>query len=720
MAWRSHSRRPSAYLFNNHFAFDSYSIAWDASQVVLLVADLLTLAVPFVFAGLLIGGLLTAAAGDAGRIYAANLLGSAAGAIFALVVMSSLSSAQTVLLCAALGGLAGLVLAIERGRVARIACAAGAGVAIVLLVVFPPAFEVQTSPYKTLSQFRLNPEAEIVRTDENAYSRLDVVESATIHSAPGLSLGYLGDLPPQSGLIIDAGHLLPVAQAEATEVGLLEHLPSAVAYRIRPDADVLILGSGGGLEALTALGNTTGQVTVIEPNELVYEALTTDLGAWAGLAAEPRVTLIHEDIRAAARRLDETYDVVVLTLAAGYHPISSGAFTLNEDYTLTVEAFDSYFERLQPDGLFVVHRWLQEPPSETVRTLATILGALEAGDPADQIVAFRSFQHGTFMVKPSGYSQGELDALLGEIDGLRYDLTLAPRMPDEMVNRYARLPVPVYRDTYVALVDAPDRGAFFASQPFDVTPPSDSRPFFFHFFRPEQTSDVLEGLGRRWQPFGGSGYFVLVALLAFAVAAALVFVLLPVLLRRRFRGALRQLGSVRSARILGYFSLLGLAFLLVEISLIQQYILVLGQPTLGIATVIGALLLFSGLGSSLSGRFDWGRVMIVLVVLLAVYPVAVDALTPLLLPLPLPLRILATALLIAPLGFLMGMPFPRGVAALREHSDVVPWAWAANGSASVISAVLAALLALSFGFTAVLAIGAGLYLGAAVIRWSPE
>jgi hypothetical protein len=97
----------------------------------------------------------------------------------------------------------------------------------------------------------------------------------------------------------------------------------------------------------------------------------------------------------------------------------------------------------------------------------------------------------------------------------------------------------------------------------------------------------------------------------------------------------------------------------------------------------------------------------------------VDGLTPLLLPLPTPARILVTALLIAPVGFLMGMPFPRGIAALRDSSDVVPWAWAANGSASVISAVLAAMLALSFGFTVVLVIGAGLYLAATLIRWSP-
>lgn len=715
-----------AYLLVNHQPFDSYSIAWDPSQVVLLVTNLLALATPFLFAGLLIGSLLSASARDAGRIYGANLMGSAAGAILAPVVLSWLAAPQAVIVCALLGSLAALAVAMPSVRSAplvHITGLIGITASLLLLVAFPAQLEVRTSPYKALSQFRLNPDAEIVRTAENAYSRLDVIRSPTIHSAQGLSLAYLGDLPPQVGLVVDGGAVLPVSRADGTDPELLRSLPSAVAYAIRPAADVLILGSGGGMEVLAALGNTSGHVTVIEPNALVHDALVDDLRAWAGLAEHPRVTLIGDDIRTAVERLDETYDVVVLTLSEGYLPISSGAFTLNEDYRWTVEALASYFDRLDEDGLFVTHRWLQVPPSESLRALGTIVAALGEGDPREQIVAFRSFQHATFIVRPSGHQDAEVDGLLSTIADLRYDLTLAPRMPEDMVNRYARLPTDVYRDTYAELIDAPDRSVVQAAYPFDITPATDDRPFFFHYFRWEQTPGVVENLGSRWQPFGGSGYLVLLALLAFASVAAVAFVLLPVLSRRRFRQALAEVGPARATRVVGYFTLLGLAFLLVEVSLIQQYILLLGQPTLAIATVIGALLLSSGLGSvlslRLSRRVPWGPGMIALVALLVVHPLLVDVLTPVLLPLPVVLRVLATALLIAPVGFLMGMPFPRGVAALRDAADLVPWAWAANGSASVISAVLAALLALSFGFSVVLLVGGALYLLAAVSRWSP-
>lgn len=706
-----------AYLFVNHLPFDSYAIAWDRTQVYLLVGNLLGLAVPFTFAGALIGLLLSAGALEAGRIYGANLVGSAAGAGLAPLLIAGLGSERVVLLCAGLGAASALILAGWRASRAVVLALGGLAAAVALLVAYPPGFEAQPSPYKRLSQLRLDPDTAILATHQNAYARLDIVQSPTIHSAPGLSLTYLGELPPQVGLLIDGDALLLVVDARRAPERLARALPAAVAYNMRPQPpeSVLVLGSGGNLDPWTALMHGAGQVTVVEPNRLVYDALRGELHALAGLADNPRVTLVHEEIRTYAQQSGRRFDLVHLALTDNYRPITSGAFTLTENYTLTVEAFRAYLGLAGEEGVLVVTRWLQTPPSESLRTLGLILEALGGRDPLQHIVAFRSFQTATFIVKPRPFTLQEVDALLAGIERLRYDLVLAPRMPEEMINRYARLESPVYHELFLALATTPDRAAFYADYEFDVTPPTDNRPFFNHFFRWRQTPEVLQNLGRRWQPFGGSGYFVLIALLGFAVLAALAFVLLPIGARARFRLALAAAGRGRSARALGYFTALGLAFLLVEVSLIQRYILALGQPTLAVATVIGALLLASGLGSAASRRFPlrWRAGLVALALLLAVYPPLTERLTPLLLPLPVALRVLAVAALIAPVGFLMGMPFPRGVARLAETPDLVPWAWAANGSASVISAVLAVTLALSWGFTAVLLVGGGLYLLAA-------
>jgi len=703
-----------AYLFINHLPFDSYSIAWDRTQVYLLIGNLLALAVPFVFAGALIGSLLSSQTEQAGRVYGANLLGSAAGAVIAPALIAWFGSAQVVLLGAALGVAVSLLLADRRRRVI-IPSLAALVIGFGLIVALPSLFEIQPSPYKRLSQFRLNPDATITVTRQNAYSRLDIVESSTIHAAQGLSLSYLDALPPQAGLLIEGDLLLPVLHASEAPETLAHALPSAVAYEIRPSGSVLILGSGGGMDAWAALANGAEHVTVIEPNDLVYEALTRDLRDWAGLADDPRVTLEYEEIRTFAQQADARYDIVQLALVDNYRPISSGAFTLTENYTLTTEAFKAYLERCGDNGLLVVNRWLQSPPSEDLRTLGLIIEALEGRDPLQHVVAFRSFQTATFIVKPTPFTPAETNALLNAIDRLRYDLTLAPDMPPEMINQYARLETPVYHDTYLALATAPDRAAFYNTYAFEVTPPTDDRPFFFHFFRWEQTPSVIENLGRRWQPFGGSGYFVLLALLAFALAAALVFIVLPIVLRRSFRDALRQVGAKRSLRTLGFFTAIGLAFLLVEIALIQRYILVLGRPTLALALVVGALLFASGLGSMASQRLYRRGTIAALALLIALYPFLANQFVPSLLSLPLVARALLVALLIAPVGFLMGIPFAGAVRALSDNRDLVPWAWAVNGSASVVSAILASMLALSSGFTTVLIVGGGLYLLAALV-----
>jgi spermidine synthase len=701
----------AGYLLVIRFPFDSYRIAWDGREVWLLAANLLALAAPFALAGLLIGGMLRRSPAQAGQIYGANLIGSAFGAFGAPLAIVTLGAEHAIPVAAALSAAAAVPLAGGRRSVA-IAGGFLAAVLVALPLATPGTVEPQPSPYKRLSQLRLDPDSRVLATRQDAAARLDIVVSSTIHSAPGVSLSYLGDLPPQVGLVLDGDALLPVPQADAFAADLGHSVPSAPAHGIRPGADTLLLGSGGGFPALAALASGATSVSVVEPNRLVLDALSGELREWAGLADEPRVTLIHDDLRAfAAAAGDAAYDIVELSLTDAYRPVSSGAYSLTETYSLTTDAIAAYLDLLRDDGVLVVTRWLQTPPSEELRTLGMIADALGDGSSplTDHVFAFRTFQTATFLVKRTPFTAAETDSLLAELARLRYDLVLAQRMPEEMVNRFAVTEQPLFHEQAVELATTSDRDAFYASSQFDITPPTDDRPFFFHFFRWQQTPDVLENLGRRWQPFGGSGYFVLLALLAFAVAAALAFVLAPIVLARRFRSALGELGARRAVPILVYFSTLGLAFLLVEIALVQRAILVLGQPALALATVIGCVLLASGLGSIASSRLPWRASLVAAATFAAVAAVSGGALANALLAQPLPVRLIGVMALIGPLAFFMGVPFARGIAALSAPAAMVPWAWAANGSASVIAGVLAVLLSLSLGFGAVLWVGGGLY-----------
>jgi hypothetical protein len=250
-----------------------------------------------------------------------------------------------------------------------------------------------------------------------------------------------------------------------------------------------------------------------------------------------------------------------------------------------------------------------------------------------------------------------------------------------------------------------------------VRPPDDDRPFFFHFFKWEQTGTVLALLGKTWEPFGGSGYLILLALLVLVVALSVALVLVPiVVIRRRQRRGLAEPGGWGRPAV--YFAGLGLGFLLVEVALVQRSIVFLDHPAQAFAVVLFGLLSSSGIGSVLSARLPWRPVLAALAVAIAVYPWLLSGAFSAFLGQALPVRVLVTLALLAPLGLLMGVPFPRGLRALGEtRPSWIPLAWGVNGFASVASSVLAAIIALSWGFTAVFAGAALAYLVALAAVW---
>jgi hypothetical protein len=291
-------------------------------------------------------------------------------------------------------------------------------------------------------------------------------------------------------------------------------------------------------------------------------------------------------------------------------------------------------------------------------------------------------------------------------------------MRAEDANRYNRLQEPYVYQAAVALL-GDDAGEFTARYKFDIEPATDDRPYFFHFFRWRTLPEVLE-----LRTAGGAGliewgYLVLVATLLQAAALGLVLILVPLALAKHAwpAGAGRNFGV--------YFLLLGLAFLFVEMAFIQKFILFLSNPLYSVAVVLSGFLLFAGLGSASSERLARRlprpgvspvTVAVAAIAVLALaYVFVLPAIFARFIGLPDAARIVLSLLLIAPLAFFMGMPFPLGLARLSEQAPgFLPWAWGINGFASVVSAVLATLLAIEFGFNAVILLALVLY---AVAAW---
>jgi spermidine synthase len=484
---------------------------------------------------------------------------------------------------------------------------------LAITAIWTPAFlEIRLSPYKSLSYALLLPDAELVSQEWNGFSRVDVVRSESIRSLPGRGFRCPDLPPPQIGLTVDGDDLNPISQISPgfTEATFTDCLLLGLPYRLRPNARALILEPGGGFDVLVALAEGAQSITAVEPNPLIIEAVQAQ-GAWAGdLYDDPRVDVVSEEGRSFAQRAHSQYDIVTLSLTAPHRAVTSGAYSLAEDYRYTVEAFADYMARLEDGGLLVVTRWLQVPPSESIRAFALTVEAIEqAGDdPRTSIVALRSYQQMLILARKGPFTEEEMDAVRTFAAPRAFDLVYLPYIRPDEANQHNIMQEPVYYRACVELLESDDRSAWYRDYPFDVRPPTDNHPFFGHYFTWGQAPEVLAMAGHTWQPFGGAGYFVLLALLGLSVLAAGALIVLPLTVRRRkLTGQRKSLGAT-----LTYFALLGLGYLCVEIPLLQRFILFLGNPAYAMATVLFALLMFSGLGSLLSRRVPLRRVLILL------------------------------------------------------------------------------------------------------------
>ena len=704
----------------NVLPFDAYTLLWEPSQLAYLALYYLALAVPFFFAGSIVGVCLARHPSRAGVLYGANLVGAGIGCLLSVVFPLIVGAAGSVVVAGVIALAGAAAMAGRELRRPAWLVPGILGVAAVAAAVVLGVTELRLSPYKAVSQVLRHEGASKAFHRWNAFSLVEVIESGSIHAAPGLSFAYQGRLPRQTALAVDGDNLSPMSAVPPERADFTEYLPTSLVYRLADRPSALLIEPGGGLDLLTALRNGTESVTAVVSNPLVVEAVGERFADHAaGVLGRPGVTVVDEGARSYLRRTGERFDVIQVSLADSFRPVLAGAYGVSENYLYTVEAFESYYSRLAPGGYLSVTRWAQTPPSEGVRVVSVAVEALErlGVEPADHMAVIRSLQTVTLIVKRGPLDDADIEEVRGFADGLQYDLVYHPGIAASDLNRFSVHPAPIYHDTVAAILDADGREAMYAGYSHDISPVRDDRPFYFHLFRWSQTPEILGSLGRTFQPFGGAGFLIVLGSLVVAVAAAGVFILLPLLFRRDVSsGGGSPAGAVGRLWPFVYFAGLGLGFLWVEIPLLQRFILYLDQPTYAFATVLFGVLVWSGVGSLASDRLSVSMAAAVSAVaaLSVLYAFGLPLLFDATLGLPLAGRLALSVALLAPLGMAMGVPFPRAIRMLGDQAPaLVPWAWAVNGSASVVSAILATVLALSFGFTWVILGGAAAYMAAA-------
>jgi hypothetical protein len=692
------------------------------------------LLIPYFFGGLAITICLSATR-DVHGLYFVNLMGSAVGAWVFLAVITPLGGERLLILCALTGPLAALSFRPPtRGLAASLPSLGALAACGLLFAKAPEWMPIEVASNKAQADVLRRIEgAELIDQRWTPLCRLDLVRMPDKEGAAGAINIY------QDGDAITVMHSDEswdvVPGFSLNTLAYLPHYLRFVDEGVRPEA--LAIGIGGGIDLRYALGMQVKSVLGIEINAETVRLVGEDYADFngdiyhrtlpEGGPVEQRVEVEVGEGRSTMRRLDRQFDVIQLSGTDTYTAGNSGAYVLSESYLYTSEAIGEYFDHLKPGGTLGFIRLAYDPPRENLRLFAIGLSELRKRGverPSDHVaVIVHELPHP---------DTGEVIRFVGtafSIDPLPADMiergyARADEIEDHKALYFPGIAPERGEKHYLELAAAIDAGteeAFYEAYPWEVRPVFDDSPFFFHFhtwrslFGGTEAED--EDGADEWHELTGGpiGLQILATLLVQTTLLVALLVLLPLFaLRLREHGS----GSTPHAwRHLAYFLGLGAGFMFLEISTVQRLVLFLGHPTYSLTVTLSCFLFFAGLGSLYSRRFHdrpgatLRRVVPLLGLIIAVLALVLEPLLASLLHLPLPVRIAIAVALLAPMNFLMGMPFPVGLSRLQRLAPrLVPWALGANGGASVIGSILCIVLAMESGFRAVSLVALGAYL----------
>ena len=689
----------------------------DPVEIVKFVVVVLAACAPFFFAGLAVSSLLSAYAAHAPLLYAVDLAASASGCLLAVALINSAGGVKAAVVAGLLAAAGGVALAppAAAGAVPRLALINLAAALVPAAAALSPAdpFALLPSASKELGILlrRFAGTPLIDYSAWNMVARVDVTRPAYTRIPFGggvLSSRFATREWSARGVFQDGAAPTQIfaSDGDVTKMDFLEGYLQGAPYRLTQAPRVLVIGVGGGLDILIALSSGAAHVTGVDINPVTVDAIRRVYGDYTGglFRDSERVTVRAAEGRHFVSATRDEYDVIQMSGVDTFAALSAGAYTMSENHLYTKEAIRDFLRRLSPRGVLSFSRWEFEPPRETLKLAATVVEALEdAGlaEPHRHLLVVRGPLWADLMVRKTALTEEEVARVGGWAERNGFSVLFDPFRPGG--------------SEYDALLRATptQRAAFYRAYPFDVTPTTDDRPFFFDYYK--WSSLLKANLGR-----GGYGITqlpvglrVILVTLCVTTALGIGAILLP--LRRR------AIQGPAVAGTLGYFACLGVGFMFVEIALLQRFVFYLGGPAYSLTTVLFAILLFAGLGSLSAGRSSRpGTAIRILGLVVAVYCVALAFLSGRLIDATLDLSSAARRALFvavaAPLAFMLGHFFPLGVAALRHREPAwVAWAWGVNGFATVLASVLAVLIALHAGFSVLLVLAAGCYCAALLL-----
>jgi len=652
---------------------------------------------PFLAAGLLLSRAFAEFSAASGRLYFADLAGAAIGSFAVIAVLQLVGAINAAFVCGLLVALGAVVIGFSLRKPALTGGSVVVVIGLAALLVANVNFRYLDLPLMPLSHDPLakplyqeladpHAHAQIVASEWNAFARTDVVAYGNDK----------GEFDPEDDLYVYTDGEVPTnMMAFDGDLGALEgRLRPFIGFvpfeQFRPES-VMLIGPGGGLDILLALAVGSKEIVGAELNPSIPR-LVRRYGDFTGHIYDyENVHIYVDEARSFLRRSDREFDLIYMALAKTATTASS-SLALVESYIHTKEAFVDCLQHLTPDGKI---GFVCQEPLILMRTMLTAREALaEVGVPYEQ-----SMQHFLAASMPlQAYVLGPYRHLL---------VISRSAITPEVAEQFAKHAIALHFDPAYApgayvpapfthLVDNPAMPAeqfvewfnqervAYGYTAVNIIPCTDDNPFVIDL------------------TFGIPAQFTWFLVGAFGVGVVISLVLLVMAVRdRRCEASAGQL----SAAIV-YFMLLGIGFMLVEISLIQKLVLYLGYPVLSLSTLLFAILISGALGSLFTQRWPAEKLANVVMVAAAgivlyglasqyLYPTIVDAT----LAYDIRWRCLITMVMLFPLGFCLGMPFPSGIRVVGGWGqNLVPWLWGINGLTSVVGSVAAMSLAKLWAF----------------------
>lgn len=691
--------------------FDSYLLFADYRHIPKLMLTYLVFMLPFLFAALSIGLVFVKYVDKIGTLYFANMIGSGIGGIVIIFLMWNFFPEQLPPVIASFALIAGLIL-LTKKQIISFSIFTIITISLIIYLYLHPS-ELKLSEYKSISRTLNLPETEVVKRENSLYGLLEIVHTPYLRYAPGLSLKYPGIISVNNAAFNNADWVGPLISSNDESLNPYEFSTEMLPYVINKNENALILGSGTGRQIITALLNKVNTITAVESNRALLDLLKNEFqNAVDSVYNNSSVKVENISPRTYIISSKENYNLITLPIIDAFGG-TSGMFSLQEQYLLTIESFSEMWNRLTDNGVITITTWIDYPyrnPLKIIATISEMLWQKGIKNPAQHCAAIKNWNTITISLKKSSLTQGEVQSIRNFCDEMSFDPVILPDIRLQERERFNQL----QDGSLYVLIDRllssrEERKVVYNEYPFNIRPTTDNQPYYSQFLTWNSIPLLAELFGDQSVAFFEIGYLILYLTFVQIVLLALLLIIVP-LFRLGFKGG-------KKLNTLVYFSGLGLGYMFIEIILIQRFTLYFGNVIYAAAAVVCLMLVSSGIGSFVSQRIDIQRkffqvILLIIIFSLMIYTLFLSDILKLTIGNSIFVKAIISALVIAPPAFFMGMPFPLGLRLLSSGSDTttqISWAWGINGVFSVIATVLATIIAIELGFVWVMLFAIGAY-----------